>query len=206
MKATSRKTGVQGASNIAAITGVPMVVRMRIEVAHRLRRLRGVGCHHLLEDSRREKSIDTLAGADEQPVPDEIQARQSQKRQREGKGDKQESGLAAGRNHAVVDLQHVQGRCEVQHVDQQAEARGCLEMRAALTKRVRQRCRHFHAEQLLHQWSFASHPASLRFLTINAHQPARQTLRMNHHPRHPGLGISFMTRALPKMGQFAPLL
>ena len=55
--------------------------------------------------------------------------------------------LPAGRNHPVVDLQHVEGRREVEDVDQQAEHRGGDEMPAALPQSVGQRRGHFDTDQ-----------------------------------------------------------
>ena len=56
--------------------------------------------------------------------------------------------LPAGRYDAVVDLQHVQRRGEVEDVDEQAEHRGGDEMPAALSERIRQHARKFDAEEL----------------------------------------------------------
>ena len=122
MKATSRNTGVHGASNIAAMTGVAIVVRIesksRIACAAAAESVAIIW----LQDLRREQGVEPLAGADQQPVADHVERRQRQQRQRQRQRDEQQGGLAAGRDDAVVDLQHVQGRREIEDVDQQAEA------------------------------------------------------------------------------------
>ena len=86
MKATSRNTGVQGASKIAAIAGLAIAVR--IESKSRIACAatpESVG-HHLGQNARGENGVEPLAGADQQPVADHVEQRQRQQRQRQAPG------------------------------------------------------------------------------------------------------------------------
>ena len=147
MNATSRKTGVHGASNIAATTGVPMVWR----IASKSRIACAVPAvsraHHLVEDARRQQCVDAFAGPDEQSLPDHVETGQRKQRDRERQRNEQQGRLAPGRDNPIVDLEHVERRGEVENVDEQAEHRRGDEMPAALMERVCQWPRHLDADQ-----------------------------------------------------------
>ena len=108
-KATSRKNGVQGASNIAATTGLAIVVRIEFEVAHRLRRersesaaiiwLRILGASKASSRwlARTSSRLRTMSSADS------VSSARAERQ-----GDEQQGGLAGGRDDPVVNLQHVQ--------------------------------------------------------------------------------------------------
>ena len=81
-----------------------------------------------------ELRIDPLTGANQKAVADHVEHRQAEQRKGQRQRHEQQGQLAPGRDHAVVDLEHVEGRREVQQVDQQAEARCRHEVLLALAQ------------------------------------------------------------------------
>jgi hypothetical protein len=119
-----------------------------VEIAHRLARGAGIGGHHLLEDARSHESVNPLARPDHQAIAYHVECRQGHQSHRECEGDKQQGRLARGRNDAIVDLQHVERRREIEDVDQQAEHRRSNEVPAAIGQRIRQDARKLDPSKL----------------------------------------------------------
>ena len=90
-----RKTGVQGASKIAAIAGLAIAVRTVSKSRIALAATAGIGRPSSAQNARGEEGVEPLACADQQPGADHVEQRQRQQRKRQRQGDEQQSGLAA---------------------------------------------------------------------------------------------------------------
>ncbi len=114
----------------------------RVEVAHGLHAHRWlVARHDPPEDLRRKDPVEADAGPCEQSLPNGVQRRKRKQRHSERDRNVKQGHLAAGGEHAVIDLKHVNGRCEEQQVEQEAEPDSRYEMRAAGPECVSERGR-----------------------------------------------------------------
>ena len=104
-----------------------------VEVPHGLGHLGPgfLGADDPVQDRSGEKAIETQAGADQDARANVVERRQGGEREGDHHGHEQQGQNAPRRHDAVVDLHHVEGRGEVQDVDEGREAEGEQEVPAA---------------------------------------------------------------------------
>ncbi|MNE33555.1 hypothetical protein D3C80_1272310 [compost metagenome] len=100
-----------------------------VELAHRLGRGRlawrnPASDHQSLKNLTRQQSVQAQGGPHHDPVAHGVQRRQRRQGESDDDGQPDQGEDAAGRHDAVIDLHHVDGRRQVEDIDQGAEEGG----------------------------------------------------------------------------------
>lgn len=114
----------------------------RIKLAQRLARNRQIGPpQRRIQDQRGKGRIKLHPGAHQQPRPHLIKQCQRDQRKHQDKREERERLQPLRRHNAIIDLQHIDRRDDVEQVDERAKSSGGDEMPPTQRKR---RCHHGH--------------------------------------------------------------
>src|SRR6185437_1369539 len=117
----------------------------RVEIPHRLTGGDRICSHRLTQDLGGEQCIELLARTEQKAVAKHVEHRKRAERKNQRQSDKQQSELAPRWHDPVIDLKHVNGRGEIEDVDEQAEDGSSHEVLLALAQRAGKRLGNLNA-------------------------------------------------------------